>query len=244
MADKYKSKYGTVINTKGLSDEQRKKVAGFADNKYGSKAAALADQYRKKSNVVGIPGRPDAKKTMQLINDKTGAINSGRLLGQMDYDPAFAQSQGQAAESAAYQSMTRDFSRDKARDLEASKQELAQRGIPIDSSAGSLWGKTTGGINESYAKMDQEARNQSVLTGAQTAGIYGGMDLSAKDSFLKSVLGAGQQNTNVYGINKDYASKMAQIRASKRRYGGGAGAAVEPADTSPIIGGVAPGFGV
>ena len=72
------------------------------------------------------------------------------------------------ARDASYGYLSKDFATNKAQELEATKQELAQRGIPIDPTEGSLWSKSIKQIDSKYQALDDQARNQSIDAGNRT----------------------------------------------------------------------------
>lgn len=52
----FKSNYGTKINIKGLNSKQVNKIQNLANNKYGTRAAKLADQWR--TRIPKVPPPP------------------------------------------------------------------------------------------------------------------------------------------------------------------------------------------
>jgi hypothetical protein len=74
-------------------------------------------------------------------------------------------------EDAAYNSLTRNFDRDKGRELELQKQELADRGIPYDpGDTTSAYGRALQGINESWDAKKADASNRA-FTMADSAAL-------------------------------------------------------------------------
>lgn len=165
------------------------------------------------------------------------------------------------AQDATYGYITKNYDRNKARDIEAKKQELANQGIPFSADPNSRWQKELGGINENYQSLDDQAHMQAITAGNQTyatnvgaVGTLGSTLSSQTPSFtafqggqsnqgaaLMSLLGTiSQADLAKYGIDKDFAAKLKQIAAAKSA-GGGGGA---EDSSGPIIGGSAPGFGV
>jgi len=169
----------------------------------------------------------------------------------------------QAAADANYAFMTRDLAKNKSEELEAKKQELAQRGIPIDETPGSLWSNAIGQIDKRYSDLDNQARQQSILTRdnsyATQAGVLGTLGNVAQGQAGNfTPYQGGSQNTagalggalgTIAGVNAGINSSNQSIelqkqaleieRQRKLRAAGGGGT-----DQSPIIGGTAPGFGV
>lgn len=316
MAKYYTSPYGTKIDITGLSSAQVAKVKAQADAKYGTKAAALADSFRKQTTKTtptnaATPGAPSLG-----INDKTGAINSTTATGTVmnaaaeDTSKNFAmnnpgtqtdvlgnrqditidpttgavsrtQTAGGAisaannaftnaaaglgndgrerAQNAVYGYMTKDYGTAKAQEMEAAKQELAQRGIPIDPSPGSLWSKSLKAIDDKYQSLDDQAKNQAVTAGNQTyatnvgaVGTLGSAVGGLTPSFTPYAGAQSNQSANLqqllstisaadmtkYGIDQDTMVKLKQIAAAKSGGGGGGGGG--GGSTAPIIGGIAP----
>lgn len=168
----------------------------------------------------------------------------------------------ESARDASYDYITQDYANQKSQEMEAAKQQLAERGIPIDMNDGSLWRKTMDAIDTKYQRLDDQAKNQSISAGNQSiatqagvVGTLGGAVTGQRPNFTPYAGGQSQQGETLlsllstisaadmakYGIDKDVMVKLKQIAAS-RNSGGGGGAPV--ADTSPIVGGVAPGFNI
>lgn len=100
-----------------------------------------------------------------------------------------------AAEEATYGTLTKYYDRDQAREMEAVKQEMAERGIPYDPAAAmdpsskNLYGRTVGAVDQKYRALKDDAGRQAVLAGNQAYAT----DAAARDSFLNAVMsGAGQ----------------------------------------------------
>lgn len=208
--------------------------------------------------------------------------------------------ESEAAADANYKYITKTYAAQKQQEIEAAKQELANRGIPIDPNPNSLYGRTLQQINQRYQDLDDQAKNQAITQSNQTLGaLLGGQSL-AHSAFLNSAVAkdtsnlnnfnaltgaqANQYNSNLaglnslsgittgfnpqftpfqgsqstiapnlqtllqtisaqelakYGIDKDAALKKYQINNQV------SGSSSSGGDNStPIIGGNAPGFGV
>lgn len=72
------------------------------------------------------------------------------------------------AQDANYGYITRNYAQQKQQDQDAAKQQLSQRGIPLDSDPNSLWGRTMQQIDQKYQTMDDQAHQQAITTGNQT----------------------------------------------------------------------------
>jgi len=95
----------------------------------------------------------------------------------------------QRAEEATYGTLTKYYDRDMAKEMEDSKQELANRGIPYNPEAAQdpntkdLYGRTIGGISSKYRALKDDASRQAVLAGNQAYAT----DSAARDSFLRAL---------------------------------------------------------
>lgn len=248
MAKKFiTTKYGTKINVNGLTPEQVARVRKTAEGNgaYGSKGAALADTMRKRNAVKPQnPGTQNPTETEEVIDlgiDKNGGFKDPNATFDAAPDmPGATDLAGDAqkAREAAYGYTSRNYGRDKERDLAAAKQELAERGIPMDPTEGSLWSKTLQSIDEKYQDMDMQAQQTSWQAGNDFLATQSGVAKNANDAFLAAVLGMSDQELKKYGLGLDYKAKIKAIQAQKSQGGGGGG----QQDTSPVIGGTAPGW--
>lgn len=153
-----------------------------------------------------------------------------------------------ASRQSAYQSIydlsTKNLQRNKERDLEAQKQELAERGIPYDpANPDSLYGKTVGSINERYDQLYSDAENQANLGADARLTAQVNANSAASNAFLQNAmaqygaqLDAASTSGNIiqdlmtkYGIDqqtaiakRDDATRRYIARMQSRRSGGGA----------------------
>lgn len=101
----------------------------------------------------------------------------------------------QNAEAATYGTLTKYYDRDKAKEMEDAKQELANRGIPYDPAAAqdpntkNLYGRTIGGIDQKYQGLKDTASQQAVLSGNQAYAT----NVAAQQAFLNSVMSGASQ---------------------------------------------------
>lgn len=247
------TKYGTKINVSGLSPQQIQKVRSMAEDNgaYGAKGAALADKFRKNANQGGVGGGNDATGAgMEEVSDIGIAdINKGGI-GIIDEDAIWANApkipgaddlQGEIdkVRDANYGYISKDYGAQKAQEMEEKKQELAERGIPLDPSPDSLYGRSLAEIDKKYQSLDDQARNQAIIGGDATLTSRVNAGATAQGSFIDAVLGMTDRELALYGLNKDFKAKMAGIKASSRPSGGGGFQAQAPS-TDPIFGGDAP----
>ena len=124
-----------------------------------------------------------------------GALENLGVKGNMDISGApkiletgDVRTEAQKVGDANYAYLTRNVGRDKRREMEATKQELAERGIPIDyGNADSMWNKATGAINQRYDEIDAAANQQSIMgRDASMGALISGQNI-ARDAFLKGV---------------------------------------------------------
>lgn len=105
-----------------------------------------------------------------------------KILQSGDYKANWDQNQ-----KALYDLNTQHLDRNQGRDLEAQKQELANRGIvynPGDSTSG--YGKAIGSINEDYAGQRQTALNNSIAGADSRMATEAGVQSAAGREFLNS----------------------------------------------------------
>lgn len=234
-----KTKYGTVINTTGLSPEQVAKVRQIAEGNgaYGSKGAALADSLRKKNAKPGtVTTQPvDASKPMADpnagINPDTGQINPEDLFAsaRANWNDDRAKALRDQGQQAAYEFNTKNYATDKARELEDAKQEAANRGLPYDpANPESGYGQLVGSVDRKYTQLDQDAKNQAILQGNQLYQTETQANTSSFDSFMNAALGMSQADLNKYGLDQQKYLELKKIKAAKEaaraaRGGGGSG---------------------
>lgn len=255
MADKnyVKTKYGTRIDVTGLNEGQRNKVLSMAQDKgaYGGKGANLAKTLQKnlgkasKSTPVQVnPGDIQLNDGAMLqgqptnqhrttINIPDGRIQNPDQLMQSGYN--FSQINVDDARDANYNYITKDYENQKAQEMEAAKQELAQRGIPMSADPNSLYAKTISNIGNKYQGLYDQANNQAIMAGNETLGARTG----AQSAFINNALGIAGQNTGVWAGKNDFNLRRQQLAQARRGGGGGA-----PADQGPILGGMPPGFNI
>lgn len=215
-------------------------------------------------NKQEITTDPTTGKT--IINQTAGgglsAANQAFTNAAMGF--ANAGDNAKAAADANYSYLTRNYSQDKSRELEATKQELANRGIPLNfagdpNNPDNLYSRAIGSIDQKYQGLYDQANNQALMardtslsTQAGVIGALGGAVAQQSPGFtafqggqsnqgeaLLNLLGTiSDADMTKYGIDKEMAAKLKAIAAS--RSGGKSGSN----DSGPIIGGNAPGFGV
>lgn len=229
-------KTGVIDTEKGL-EAVRKSGDQTITDQYGNKRTIKTDPNTGEVTVVDEAGGTATKfKDLAEAAASTfnGAISRAR------------------AEDATYSTLTKYFDRDKSREEEAAKQELAQRGIPYDPAAAqdpnssNLYGRTIGGIGQKYQDYKTDAQKQAILAGNSAYAT----DSAARDSFLNAVTSGastfGGQYTpyqsnnsqdtkdvlqlssaaflSKYGINKDaYLKQQALKKSGGGNSGGGGG---------------------
>jgi len=85
-----------------------------------------------------------------------------------------------------YRQNTKDLDRQKALRMEETKQELAQRGIPIDFGDNNLYGRAIGDIDRDFDARDQAARDSANLQADQSLATLTGINNTNRDAFVKS----------------------------------------------------------
>ncbi|CAB4151441.1 hypothetical protein UFOVP591_18 [uncultured Caudovirales phage] len=276
MAKTITTKYGTKINVDGLSPEQVKKVRSVAEDNgsYGLKGSALADTFRKKAGggKIGIPRGENPKKGAGEVdvNMETFLDQAFADLGEIDMTGAPKVLTGEdlaSSRKSVYDSIlgqqTKGLETSRARDLEAQKQELAERGIPINfgdpnDPKADLYTKSIGAVNSRYDTLNQDAANAANTGADNSLAALTATNKTAYDSFLQGVttkygskLDAITAGLGKYGLDQQ-AAEAAKDRALQKHLaklqmqgrGGGSSGGGGSDSTTPIIGGVAPGFGV
>jgi hypothetical protein len=161
------------------------------------------DEYGNTVTYTKDPVTGQIKRTI-TAGDTAKRFRELALKAAEGYDP---ETDRQNAQDATYGSLTKYYDRDKARELEAQKQELAERGIPYDPAAAqdvnskNLYGRTIGGIDQKYQGFKEEAGRQSILSGNQAYATTA----SARDSFLTAATGSA----NSFGADfKQYVNTV------------------------------------
>lgn len=210
---------------------------GLQVDAYGNRQDIITDPKTGEVRLVQTAGAP-LSGTMNAFSNAIGNYTS-------NFQDAVSN-----AQNANYNFLTRNLATDKARDLEAAKQELANRGIPLDASKESLWGKTVESIDRKYQDLTNQANNQAIMAGNETLGAqvgaqnsilgsltntaqafkqnatpYQGGNIDLSGTFADSTKVASGADLAKYQTDKDYAAKMAQINAQKAAAGGGGGGA-------------------
>ena len=249
MANTIKTKYGTVINVGGLTPEQIAQVRQVAEGKgaYGTKGAALADALRKKNSST--PKTTNPKQTTPAAADvgidvNAGAIDENKVSENLPqlYGAEDLTGQADKTRDANYSYLTRDFAKNKDLEIQAKKQELANRGIPYSDDPSSPYGQAVAAIDQKYSDLDSQARNQSIATGNATISTLGGLAQGNYSAMLGGLLGMTDAELKKYGIDQDTMTKLKSIAAEKqiaaqkaKQSGGGSGSNV-------TIGGTPPGY--
>ncbi len=163
---------------------------GLQVDEFGNRQDITIDPSTGETKVVKTAGGA-VSDTMGAFKNAIGGFTSD-LSGQVS-----------KAQNANYDYMTRNLAQQKQQDLEASKQELAQRGIPLDPSSNSLWGKTIGNINNRYQDLTDQANQQSIMLGNQTLGAQTGAQNSTLGTLTSTANAFRQNATPFQGANVD-----------------------------------------
>lgn len=220
--------------------ELQKKLAGSpAAGAPGAGAPATDEPFDQESIEKFLDGILDGFKPLDL----SGAP---KLLGDGDLEKLRQENQ-----DALYAEDARFLDRNRARDLEEKKQELADRGISynpeaeFDPNSKDLYGRTIGAVNENYSKEQQAALARARTGADQRLGVQSAANIAARNSFAdnaaKSYYGqldainSGnsllQTMMNKYGIDQETAQRILDRKSNERltkmgiraRGGGGSG---------------------
>lgn len=227
------TKDGTIKGTKADNYLQDQETKDIDTNFNLATPGEQVDQWGNKQTVTkGEDGR------VAVNQEAGGAASAFRDAAMGAINNFNGGVSRQKAEEAAYGTLTRYMDRDMDRDLEAKKQELANRGIPynpaseFDPNAKDLWGKTMGAVRENYRAQKDNAAYNSILAGNTAFGT----DSTALNAFINSAVnasGAYSGNFNPYqatqtdrsGISQDVMNLTAQQFMQK--YGIDKNAAIE-----------------
>lgn len=233
---KYTSKKGTVIHIPdGIDPKQIAKIKADADAGYGTRAQQTAKALGKK---LGKGGDTTTTEDPTTTTTTDSVVDTTKLDQQHTFDPndPYWQQLYDTTYNNQYGLATHGVDAQKARDLEAAKQEAAERGIPFDpGNRESAYGRAIGGVNDRYDDIYSQARGQAY---AAAQGVYSTQGGLANDSFtatLQEALGISEAEARVkaneiakYGIDQDTKTKMAAVKAQKeanaiaaKRSGGG-----------------------
>ena len=222
---KYTSKKGTVINIPdGLNEKQIAKIKARADEGYGTDAQRIATQLGKKAGkgdttTGGDSAAGDSTTTTQTtgVSQETRDAIDAFLrrgiegLGLPDFSGApkvLGTDDFKAERQSVYDSQlalgTRRFEEDKARELEARKQELAERGIPLNfegdpNNPNNLYGRAIGDINRSWDRKYEDARNIANTAAGQEVTNLVNANATANQQFINQALGG--YNAKLDAIN-------------------------------------------
>lgn len=160
----------------------------------------------------------------------------------------------QSAYDSLYKQGTQNLERDRGRDLEAQKQELAQRGIPInfDSGGGDLYSKSVNSVNERFDARDAAARDAANVGADARLATLANVNSQASQAFLNNATSKFQSQIDAlatsgnlinelmtkYGIDRQEAINKIKIKSDERisklkASGGGSGSS----GSSVIFGG-------
>jgi hypothetical protein len=170
----------------------------------------------------------------------------------------------QSVYDSTYQAGIKNLDRDKARDMEATKQELAERGIPINFSAdgSDLYSRSTNSITERYDQRDADARAAANNSADAALATKVSTNNANRDSFINSALsqyksqldtavtasGALQTLMTKYGIDQQTAQNLLKIKSDEKiskaqiaaKGSGGGGGGGGGGGLNVVIGGAAP----
>ena len=208
-------------------------------------------------DAPGAPPKPNEPFNRQSVDQFLDGIldnfkpldlsGAPKIMTAADLDAYRQQNQ-----DALYNEETKYLDRNRARDMEETKQELANRGIPYDPAAAqdpntqNLYGKTMGAINENYTTQQQSALDRARTGADQRMQTQAGVNKAASDQFVNSAVEGYNSQLNAvnaggslldrliteYGMTREEAQreldrksavKIAKIQSAARNSGGGGG---------------------
>jgi len=179
-------KTGTVNADKGL-EAIGEQTAKDVENQFNlDHPMRMTDQY----GNVRVITRDPVTGQVTITDELGGAAQTFKDLATAAASTFNGDVSRQKAEEATYGTLTKYYDRDMQRELEAQKQEMANRGIPYDPAAANdpntqnLYGKTIGAVQQKYQGMKDDASKQAILAGNQAYAT----DAQARDSFLTAAM--------------------------------------------------------
>lgn len=166
-------------------------------------------------DISGLQGRAPLSFEEQQQQIREGKLN-------LDGSPKILQTgdvrgDAQNAADANYNYITKDYAKRKKQEMEEAKQELANRGIPLDPSPDSLYGRTLAEINNRYQGLDDQAKNQAITQSNQTLSTYADVQGKARNAFVDS---ATQQHTaGLQDVSTSSSLKGQQEAAALDKFG-------------------------
>lgn len=219
---------------------------------------------------ANVNGANKAVKQMGKINDATTKLGL-EALGNYTPEPldfsgapevvgsGDLEADRQKYIDSYYGLATQNFDRDQAREMEAQKQELANRGIVYDpGNASSAYGKAVGAIDEKWAAARDQAKQSAIVNSGAEMERQADIQGKARDRFITELLTkrglpleeaqkilamgktseAAGASLTYEQIQKEYEARMAALRRS------GGSSNNNGSDGPTIMGGYPSGFGV
>lgn len=146
------------------------------------------------------------------------------VINSIKQTPGMEDLQGniEKARQGMYQYLTRDFEANKARELEAAKQEMADRGIPYspdavyDPNTKDLYGRTVGAINrgydDRYSQASAQAFADSLGQGTTAFNAAVGATGQANSDLIGTLLQLNDQELKKMGLNRDFLIAQKQLK--------------------------------
>jgi hypothetical protein len=143
----------------------------------------------------GMQGLFDAEIDMDTLGKKIASGALKMLPGESVQDalkrvtgeykiPGADNAERARIEDSYFRSLTRDFDRNQQQELEAKKQELANRGIPLGSD---LYDREIRNINDRYDRARLEARDQATRSGGDEWSRSFGIGMQAQERALNNM---------------------------------------------------------
>lgn len=244
------TKFGDVANAaKGAADEASYKN-GIASN------PNQEGPFGSHNITIGPDGRPIIKDELTGLNkdlygaegglDLAGAVAGGKLLAGYPQDafnthsidgtnpiPTANSADRTKVEDAVYSKLTQDLDKNYARNLESTKQELANRGIPFNSPQ---YNDQITRLADQHQRAQTEARSQAVSQGGQELSTQFGLGLQSHQQALSDY-------TSNYTTPAALAGQLENIGQGYQTpsYQGYQGSPQAPVDVGGIAGQIASG---
>jgi hypothetical protein len=120
----------------------------------------------------------------------------------------------QENQDALYNEETKYLDRNRQRNLEEVKQEMANRGIPYnpaaaqDANTQDLYGRTVGAVDESYRTQQQSALDRARTGADARMTTQAGVNKAAYDQFVNSAVSGYESKVKNIGVGNDLLNSL------------------------------------
>lgn len=211
----------------GLSQRQQARLDYLLKNRPNDPQVATLRALQAKG---GDGGASDDLFPDDTTKDGTGSTTADPddIFDKLMETPNFDDLQGNisSARQGMYKSLTRDFETNKRNDMEAAKQEMANRGIPFspdtvyDANTTDLYGRTIGGIDRGYKDREMQAWVEAdKYANDQGTTMYNSAVAAVGQSNrerIDTLLALNDQQLGEMGLNREFLLKKREQKQRDR----------------------------